>query len=356
MEQILYNDIAFQIVRVLLLGILSSLVAFILTPILTNFLFKYRLGKQIRQDSNAPVFTALHQKKEGTPTMGGIIIWGTVLILTLLFYFISLFIDGFWADINFLSRHETWLPLVAMIGAAFIGLIDDLLGIFRIGPKGGGLRMRDKILVYTFISFLGALWFALKLDRTGLYIPFLGEIIIGPIWYILFFVFILVACTFSANETDGLDGLAGGTLLIGFTSLLVVAFVMQRYDLATFLSVLIGALLTFLWFNIYPARFFMGDTGAVALGMTLGITAMLTNTALLLPFFAFILVIESGSVIIQRLSKKFRGKKIFISSPIHHHFEAKGWPETKITMRFWIISGVAAAFGLMLYFLDVFMI
>lgn len=356
MEQILYNQPAFQIIRILFLGILSTGVAVALTPLLTYFLFKYRLGKQIRQDSNTPIFTALHQKKEGTPTMGGILIWGTVFILTFLFYFISQFTDGFWSAINFLSRHQTWLPIAAMMGAAFVGLVDDLMGVFRIGPKGGGLRMREKIIIYTLVALLGALWFTVKLEKAVLYLPFFGEAMIGYFWYALFFVFILVACTFSANETDGLDGLAGGVLLISFTSLLVVSFVLQRYDLAAFLSVLIGALIAFLWFNIYPARFFMGDTGAVSLGITLGVVAMLTNTALFLPFFAFILVIESASVIIQKISKKFFRRKVFLSTPIHHHFEAKGWPEAKITMRFWILSGVAAAFGIALYFLDIFIV
>ena len=172
-------------------------------------------------------------------------------------------------------------------------------------------------------------------------------------WYIPLFIFVIVSSAFSANETDGLDGLLGGVMLFSFLAFTAVAFTIGRYDLAAFSGVVAGALLAFLWFNIYPAKFFMGDTGSMSLGITMGVIAMLTDTALFLPFFAPILVIESLSVIIQLASKKFRGgKKIFRSTPIHHHFEALGWPESKVKMRFWIISAVSTAFGLALFFLN----
>ena len=320
--------------------------AFSATPILTHFLFKYRLGKQIRTEG-APIFAKIHSGKEGTPTMGGILIWSTVLILALGFWFLSLFFDGIFSKLNFLSRSQTFLPLGALIFAAILGFIDDLLGIFRIGPKGGGLSMKRKIFLYTLIAAVCAYWFYFKLEWDIFYVPFLGNFSVG-IWYLPIFVFIIVATAFSANETDGLDGLAGGVLLFAFAALGALAFTQEHYDLAAFTGVIIGALLAFLWFNIYPARFFMGDTGAMSLGVTLGIVAMLTNAAMLLPLIAFVLVFESGSVIIQVLSKKFRGKKIFLSTQIHHHFEAMGWPETKVTMRFWIISAVTAAIGLII--------
>ena len=135
-------------------------------------------------------------------------------------------------------------------------------------------------------------------------------------------------------------------MLFAFSALTVIAFALGRYHLATFNGIVVGALLAFLWFNIYPARFFMGDTGSMALGITLGVTAMLTNTALLLPFFAIIPVIESLSVIIQLTSKKLRkGKKVFLSTPIHHHFEAIGWPAYKVVMRFWVVGIVLAIVG-----------
>jgi len=348
------SSVAFQMIRILFLGVFSTGLGIALTPLLTNFLYKHHLGKQIRQDKNAPIFMSLHKDKAGTPTMGGILMWGTTLIIAFLFFILSRTVDGFWGSIDFISRSQTWLPLGAMVGAAAIGLWDDFMGVFHRGSKGGGLKMRDKVLIYTLIAVLGAWWFFIKLGFSTLYIPFWGEVELG-IGYIFYFIFIIVASTFSMNETDGLDGLAGGVALIGFVALLIVAFSQGLYNLAAFLSTLIGTIIAFLWFNVHPARFFMGDTGAMALGVTMGIVAMLTDTSLFLPFFAFILVLESLSVIVQTISKKTRHKKIFLSTPIHHHFEAKGWPESKVTMRFWILSGVAAALGIALYFLDMFL-
>ncbi|KKS46633.1 phospho-N-acetylmuramoyl-pentapeptide-transferase [Candidatus Azambacteria bacterium RIFOXYD1_FULL_42_11] len=335
-----------EVARLLILTSISFIVAFSATPLLTHFLFKYRLGKQIRAEG-APIFAKIHGVKEGTPTMGGILIWGTTLILAVAFWLLSLFFDGVFSQLNFLSRSQTFLPLGALVFSAILGFADDLLGVFKIGPKSGGLSVKQKILLYTIVAAIGAYWFYFKLGWDIFYIPFLGSFSVG-LWYIPIFIFIIVSTAFSTNETDGLDGLAGGVLLFAFAALGALAFTQGHYDLTAFTSVIVGALLAFLWFNIYPARFFMGDTGAMSLGVTLGIVAMLTNSALLLPLIAFILVFESGSVIVQTLSKKFRGKKIFLSTPIHHHFEALGWPETKVTMRFWIISAVSATIGLII--------
>jgi len=341
----------FYISRVLGLAAISFIFALAWTPVLTHFLYKYRLGKQIRT-KGVPVFAKFHKKKEGTPTMGGILIWGTVLFITLLFWFLAKTGQGtFLENFNFLTRRETLLPLGALIASALVGLGDDLLGIFKIGPNGGGLKVRHRLLIYTFIAAFGAWWFYHKLEWDLVHIPFVGEFNIG-LWYILVFVFVLVATSFSTNETDGLDGLAGGILLIAFASYGVIAFSQGKVDLAAFCGVIIGALLAFLWFNIYPARFFMGDTGAMSLGITLGIIAMLTNAFLILPLIFFIPVIESLSVIIQITSRKIRNKKVFLSAPIHHHFEGKGWPESKITMRFWMVNGVMAVIGLIIIFIE----
>lgn len=337
--------------KILGVGALSFFIALLLTPIITHFLHKYRMGKQIRNDTNAPIFMQMHGKKAGTPTMGGIIIWGAVLVLILLVYILSLVSDGFWGSLNFLSRGQTWLPLAVLIISALIGMADDLLGIFKFGPKGGGLNMRHRLILYTLVAILGAWWFYFKLDWDILHVPFIGDFNIG-IWYIPFFIFVIVATAFSTNETDGLDGLASGVLLFAFSAFTVISFTEGKFDLAVFNSAIVGALLAFLWFNVNPAKFFMGDTGAMSLGVTLGVMAMLTNSALFLPIIGFILVIESLSVIIQIFSKKTFKRKIFLSTPIHHHFEAIGWPEHKIVMRFWIISGIATALGLILFFID----
>jgi len=311
------------------------------------------MGKQIRNNGKTPIYSKLHAHKSGTPTMGGILVWLTVLILALVFYYLGKFLPWeIFKQLNFLSRSQTLLPLGALVATALIGLFDDWLDVRGKGILGGGgLRVKHRLLIYTIIAAIGAWWFYFKLDWDVFHVPFLGDYQLG--WpYVLIFILVLVATAFSVNETDGLDGLAGGVLLICFVAFGVIAFSTGKYDLAAFCGVIAGALLAFLWFNIAPARFIMGDTGAMSLGITLGVITMLTNSALILPIIGWVFVIESGSVILQLLSKKIRGKKIFISSPIHHHFEALGWPETKIVMRFWVIAGLSAAIGLMVFLLD----
>jgi phospho-N-acetylmuramoyl-pentapeptide-transferase len=286
--------------------------------------------------------------------MGGILVWGTTGVIALIFSFLPKFFDtAFFNDVNFLSRQETLLPLGALIAVGVIGLVDDYLDARGKGMKGGGgFTMKHRLIIYTLISIIGAWWFYTKLNWTVLHVPFVGALEIGW-WYIPFFIFVIVATAFSVNEIDGLDGLAGGTLIMAYAAYGVIAFNLERYELAVFCAVIIGALSAFLWFNIMPARFYMGDTGAMSLGVTLGIIALLTNSALILPIIGLPFVIESVSVIIQLTSKKLRnGKKVFISSPIHHHFEAKGWPEAKIVMRFWVVSGISAAVGLIIFMID----
>jgi len=344
----------FYIIKVLLLSTSAFLFAVFLTPFLTHFLYKYHLGKKIRNSGNTPVFSKLHAHKEGTPTMGGILIWGTVLIFAVVLSLLSqIFPWDFLKNLNFLTRSETLLPLGALVASALIGLFDDWLDVRGKGSLGGGgLKMKHRLLIYTVIALIGALWFYFKLDWTVLHVPFFGNLEIAW-WYIPVFVFVVVATAFSVNETDGLDGLAGGTLLIAFGAYGIMAFVMGRYELATFCGVIIGALLAFLWYNIPPARFYMGDTGSMSLGVTLAVIALLTNNALLLPFIGFIFMAESISVIIQLISKKLRhGQKVFLSAPIHHHFQALGWCESKIVMRFWVISGIMAIIGLIIFLLD----
>lgn len=343
-------DFTFQLVRIIFLGTCSFILAVLLTPLLTHFLYKYKLGKQIRDASEAPIYAKMHAAKAGTPTMGGILIWGTVLIITLGFSALALYSDVF-AGFNFLSRSQTVLPLGALVASALVGLVDDIFNIRKKGSHGGGLRMRHRLLIYAAIAIVGAAWFYFKLEWDVLHIPFLGNVAIGW-WYIPFFILVIVATSFAVNETDGLDGLAGGSLLAAFAAYAVIAFLLGRYDLAVFCSVIIGATLAFLWFNIFPARFIMGDTGAMSLGVTLGIIAMLTNYALILPIIGLVFVIETGSALLQMTSKRLFGRKIFISAPIHHHLEAINWPEPKIVMRFWIIAFVMAGMGLMIFLLD----
>lgn len=335
----------FEAIRVLLMSGLAFFVALILTPLVIRALRTYRIGKNIRS-----YLTPLHGGKAGTPTMGGIVIWGTVLGLAAVLWIIGNMLGGYWENLNFIDRGETYLPIAAMLIAGIIGFIDDIFGVLKIGTNGGGLHVRHKLIIYTIIAAVGAWWFYVKLDWTTLFIPFIGNVEIGW-WYVPIFMFIITATAFSANETDGLDGLLGGVSLFAFGALTVVAFSLGYFDLAVFSGVVVGALLSFLWYNIHPAQVFMGDTGSMSLGITLGVIAMLTNTALFLPLFGFILVIESLSVIIQISSVKVFRKKVFLFTPIHHHFEKLGWPEPQITMRFWIISAVCSGIGLVLFFL-----
>lgn len=337
----------FNVVRIFTVATLAFFLNLILTIVWTKVLYKYfRPGKQIEREGT-PIFNALHNKKEGTPVMGGLPIWVTVAFLTIFFSILSGTVDGFWSKVNFLSRGETLLPLGFLLFAGLVGMADDMLGVF----KRRGFNLSKRILFFLVVAAVGAWWFYFKLDRDSVIVPFIGEFIIGW-WYIPYFIFIIVATAFSMNETDGLDGLSGGVFLTIFGALAAIAFDQGRMDMTVFLVAIMGALLGFLWFNIYPAKFFMGDTGVMALGFTVGVVALLTNTELLLPLIAIIPLIESLSVIIQMTSKKLRGKKVFLSTPIHHTFEAVGWPETQITMRFWMINAVGAIIGLILFLVD----
>ncbi len=341
----------FIVTKIFFLSSLSFVIAFLAAPALTHFLYKYKLGKQIRTSDKSPIFAKMHAAKSGTPSMGGVLIWLTTLILAVFFFYFGLWFDGHFQAFNFLTRSQTLLPLGALVAAALVGLFDDYLNIRKIGPYGGGLSVKHRLAVYAVIALVAAAWFFFRLDWDVIRVPFVGNFELGW-WFIPVVVFIIVGTAFSVNETDGLDGLSGGTLMAAFGAFGAIAFTQGKYDLATFCAVIMGALLAFLWFNITPARFFMGDTGAMSLGVVLAIIAILTNTVFLLPIIGLIFVIETVSVIIQVASKKIRKKKVFLSTPIHHHFEAKGWPEAKVVMRFWVISAMTSIIGLVLFLMD----
>ena len=340
------------LIKIFSLTSIAFLFAIALTPLLTKVLFELRLGKQIRNDGSTPLFSSMHASKEGTPTMGGVLVWGTTAILAVTFWFLdrSLGIEQFHI-LNFLTRKETLLPLGALLGAATVGLMDDYLDIKRLGHQGRGFRFRFKIILYTAVSLIGAWWFYYKLGFDFVHVPFYGDITIGWL-FIPFFLLVTIGTSFAVNQTDGLDGLAGGVLLVAFVCYAVISFMLGRDNLAAMLGVISGSLLAFLWFNVHPARFFMGDTGSMGLGVLLSIVAFLTNSVLLLPLIGFIFVIEAGSYFIQIIWRVVFKRKFFLSAPIHHHLEAIGWPEPKITMRFWILSAIAGIFSIIIFFLD----
>lgn len=329
-------------IRVLLLGGLSFLTGILITPIYTALAYKYEWWKKPRTTAVtgevAKVFTKLHAEKHKRhiPFMAGLIFVVAVCAITLLFN---------------LERTETWLPLAAFAGAGLVGLIDDIINIKGTGQGVAGLPSKLKFLLITLIATIGGWWFFAKLGVSAVHIPFYGELALG--WLIVpLFAFVVVATANAVNITDGLDGLAGGLTSIAFAAYALIAFIEGRYGLAGFCMSVVGGLLAYTWFNIHPARFFMGDVGSFALGTALGVVAMLTDTVTLLPIIGVIFVAEAGSVILQITSKKLRnGKKIFKVSPLHHHFEASGWPETKVTMRFWVLGQVAAVAGLIIFIL-----
>ncbi len=341
-----------ELTRIILLAAIAFCAAFLWTPACIRVLQALKMGKEIRTASETPVFSGMHEKKRGTPTMGGVVIWVTALLLALGFSLLAFFFPhSGMASLDFFSRGETYLPLGALVASALVGLLDDYFNVKRIGAHGGGLRKRYRLFIYTAIAVVGAWWFVAKLDWDMLHVPFVGDLFVGP-WFALVCLVVIISTAFSVNETDGLDGLAAGTLLTSFGAFAVIAFAQGKYDLAAFCAVLIGSMLAFLWFNIHPARFFMGDTGAMSLGVTLGVVALLTNAALLLPVIGLVFVLESCSVLLQIFWRKVFKKKLFLSAPFHHHLEAKGWPEPQIVMRLWMISGVAAGLGIALALLD----
>lgn len=342
----------FSILQLFILVVVAAAITMVWTPTLTGFLYRHRLGKQIRDANETPIYSAMHAKKAGTPTMGGILIWGTTLMMVVSFWIISKFVPtGILHDLNFWSRSETYLPLAIFVLGALLGLVDDFYNVRQRGAHGGGMRVRHRLFLFTIIAVMGAMWFYFKLDWTTLHIPFYGNIDIGS-WYIPLFIIVIVSTSFSVDIADGLDGLAGGLLLASFVTFGAIAVFQGKYELAGLISVIVGSLTAFLWFNIPPARFFMGDTGAMGMGVTLGVIAMLTNTAFLLPIIGLPFVFEAASVIIQVISKRVRKKKVFLSAPLHHHLEAKGWSEPKIVMRFWIIAAMSSILGLILVLID----
>jgi phospho-N-acetylmuramoyl-pentapeptide-transferase len=344
------------VAKIVVLAALSFSVAMLFTPVWAHILYKYKIGIKIKtKASNGEKLTyagKLHAHKAGTPTMGGVLIWGTVVVLVLAMWKVAPFLSETFCNVwlsrlDFFSRSQTYLPLFALVTTAILGLVDDWMSIKGVGNnKGGGMQITWRIIWVVGITSLGSWWFYSKLGWDTIHIPAVGDLTIG-LAYVPLFMFVVIATAFSSNETDGLDGLNAGILIQAFTAFSVIAFFQGRMDLAAFCGVVAGALLAFLWFNFYPARFFMGDTGAFSLGATLGVVALLLNSVLVLPFLVSIYILESLSVIIQLTSKKVFKKKVFLSAPIHHHFEALGWPETKVTVRFWIINAIIAIVGLM---------
>jgi phospho-N-acetylmuramoyl-pentapeptide-transferase len=348
-----------NVIKIFTVGFLSFILAFSITPSLTNFLYKYKLWKRESKTKsidgkNVDYFERFHSKEElKVPRLGGLLIWLSVVFLSFLFLILSSFFDFFWIQkINFLSRDQTWLPLFTLVAAALVGIIDDLLQVLEgVSEKyiKKGLSLRYRIFLVSLIGAVGAWWFYFRLGQDFIDLPFFGEIHLG-LFYIPFFIIVMIA-VYSGGVIDGIDGLSAGIFASIFTAYTAIALFQGQINLAAFCIAVVGSILAFLWFNIPPARFYMGETGVIGLTATLTVVAFLTNSVAVLPIIAFLLVITSASVIIQLVAKKIFNKKVFLAAPLHHHFEALGWPHYKVTMRYWIIGVVVAILGVVIHLL-----
>ncbi len=334
----LLTDLTHGMTNTFLQSLGAFLLAMLFTPVYTYLAYRYKFWKKQRTNSTTgeklEVFNKLHAEKfkRNIPTMAGVIFVSAITIITLIFN---------------MDRGQTWLPLAALVGGGFVGLLDDIINVRGHGQGVAGLRSSLKFVMISAIGLALGWFFFVKLGVNFVHVPFLGDYNLG--WAIVpIFAFVVVATSNAVNISDGLDGLAGGLLAISFGTFGVIALLRGQPLLSGYCFTVLGALLSYLWFNIYPARFFMGDVGSFALGTSLGVVAMLTNTLFLLPIIGIVFVAEAGSSLIQIISKRVFKRKIFISAPVHQHLEATGWPETKVTMRFWVIADVAAFIGVFL--------
>ncbi len=350
-----------DLLKLFLPGTTAFIIGILLTPFISSYLYRHKLwkkkaGKVDFQGNDTPIFNSLHKDKEvGTPKMGGVVIWASVFVTVAGFWFIAhLSPDSLAERFNFLSRSQTFIPMAVLLLGALVGLYDDYLDVSGSKDhKAGGLSLKKRLVVVAVIGLLCGLWFFVKLDISTIGLPFGQSLPLGP-FFPVFFMIVAMA-VYAGGVIDGLDGLAGGIFAAAFTAYGGIAFFQHQYDLAALCSVLVGAILAFLWFNVPPARFYMAETGSMALTLCLTTVAFMTDSLghgygiLVLPIIGFLLVVTVASVIIQVISKKMRGgKKIFLVAPLHHHFEAKGWPAAKVTMRYWILAVVLAMLGMLL--------
>ena len=352
-----------NILKVFGLSSFAFFLGILLTPILTHYFYKYKMWKRhSRSDETNPVsldFRNIHQQRVAeelnTPRVGGILIWlSTLLVCFLAWLSFIIFPSDLTKKLNFLSQNQTWLLIFVLIASSLVGLIDDLIQIYGSRKNNffcdadgfPSLPKKTRITTVIIIGAIGAWWFFFKLGMASIMVPFIGEIVLG--WLFIPFFIITMLAVFSGGIIDGIDGLAGGIMASVFAAYAGIAFFQNQIDIATFCAVVAGGILAFLWFNIPPARFYMGETGILGLTTTITVVAFLTDAIVVLPIIAFPLFAASGSAIIQMISRKYFKKKVFKIAPIHHHFEAIGWPSYKVTMRFWVISIVFAIIGMVI--------
>ncbi len=349
-----------DIIKVFLPATISFLVGIGITPTLSDFFYKYKLWKKVARIENnddkdgvgiSEAYKNIHNKDEEvrTPRVGGMVVWVSVLVTMFLLFSISRFFPlQLGKQFDFVSRNQTLLPFSALLLGAIVGLFEDFLEIYTGKFKKfiHGLSPKYLVSIIITIGLVFASWFYLKLGISSIYIPFVGIFNLG-LFFIPFFIFVMLG-TFSSRVIDGIDGLSGGVLASIFASYSAIAFIHNQIDISAFCALVTGAILAFLWFNVPPARFYMGETGMLALSVSLTIISFLTNSVVLLLIIALPLVVTSLSSTIQIFSKKYFHKKVFKVAPIHHHFEALGWSRPKITMRYWIVSIMCAVLGIVI--------
>ncbi len=347
--------VTLNVLKVLIPVALSFFIGISITPLLTHYLYKHKMwkkkaGKVDPSGHDTPIFNQLHAHKEvGTPRLGGIVIWGSVLLTVVVLYLLTIFFPSDLAEkLNFLSRNQTWVPFATLLFASLVGLLDDWLEIGGTGGHiAGGMSFKKRLVIVLALGLVIAWWLFAKLDMNTIFIPFFGDLVIG--WWIIPLFLLVITALFSSGVIDGLDGLAGGVMATIFASYAVIAFFENQINLAAFCAAVAGGTLAFLWFNVPPARFYMSETGILGLTTTLAVVAFLTHSVVVLPLIALPLVLTSLSDVIQLSSKKLRGgKKVFRVAPLHHHFEALGWPAEKVVMRYWIISVISAILGVII--------
>jgi phospho-N-acetylmuramoyl-pentapeptide-transferase len=351
-----------DVIKIILPAVITFIVGIGITPYISNYLYKNKMwkkkaGKVDTAGSDTPIFNALHKDKEvGTPRLGGTVIWISASIVFISIWAISkLSIPGLeiFDKLEFISRNQTWIPFATLILGALVGMIDDVLEIKGSGSHvAGGLSLKKRLFVVGLIGLIVSTWFHFKLDVSAINLPFFGPLEIGLL--IIPFFILVILFIYTSGVIDGLDGLAGGVFATVYSAYAIIAFSLNQVNLAAFCACIVGGILAFLWFNIPPARFYMSETGSMALTITLAVVAFMTDEIgggiglFVLPIVALPLVVTALSSILQITSKKVLKKKILLSAPIHHHFEAVGWPSYKIVMRFWVFSVISAGTGIIL--------
>lgn len=342
------------IIKILIPAALAFTIGIAITPLITHYLYKYKVwkktgGKKTLGGKVAVEFNRLKADGETkTPRMGGIVIWGSVLLtVSLLAILGTLFDNSIFAELDFFSREQTWIPITTLILGAAFGFLNDF---YDVTHRRDGVRLRVRIVLISILSGAIGWWFYSKLGVDSIGIPFDGALYVG--WLIIPFFIILTNALYASGVIDGIDGLSGGVFASIFISYAGVAVIQSQFDIAALCATIAGAILAFLWFNIPPARFWMTETGSMALTLTLAVIVLMTDSlgdghgVSLLFIIGLPLAATVASNVLQILYRKTTGKKLFRIAPLHHHFEAIGWPSHKVTMRYWIISIICAILGI----------